>query len=418
MFKGQHILKRYSITIWIRLYGELLTSVTGGMLAPFLILYLHAKLHGSVLLPMMVVGLQPLSDLIFTFSFGGITDKIGRRKAILIALILQSSAMTGFMFAGSVATFSALYMLNGIGRSLYIPAMRAQIADSTDSKKRAEVFSLINTISAIGATLGPLLGFIVYAFHPSIIFAFDAFALLSYFFVIFFKMPETAALGGMIDKTALKTQKRLSMRQFITTYRSILGLMVFSLPISYFYAQIETNYRYYAMDLFKNYLVILSTMTTIKAVMSIFLELPLVSLTRSFSIQKVNFISYTFYAIAAIGYGFSNTLWMLILTMLIHTIAESIGLNHMLKFVSELSNETNRGRSYAFYGIHWDISRTTGPYIGGMIFTHLGGRFLFVVIAIFIIFGGIGQMLFVSRIKDTTKTAPTLLNSNPRKANS
>lgn len=82
------IKNRYSTPVWIRFIGELLTSTTGAMLAPFLIIYLHDKLNGNVLLPMIIIGLQPLSNIFVTILGGGITDRFGRKSIILIALFL------------------------------------------------------------------------------------------------------------------------------------------------------------------------------------------------------------------------------------------------------------------------------------------------------------------------------------------
>ncbi len=90
--------KRYDSLIWIRLVGELLTGLSGSMLAPFLILYLHQKIGGSILLPLMIVAMQPLTDLVVTFIAGGWADKFGRKPIIMMALSLQLIAMIRIYF--------------------------------------------------------------------------------------------------------------------------------------------------------------------------------------------------------------------------------------------------------------------------------------------------------------------------------
>lgn len=153
------LMKRYNKLILIRLFGELLTSTTGAMLAIIFIVYVNKALEGNVILTMLLFGLQPLTDIIFTLFAGGVTDRYGRKSIMLIGLCLQAIAMGGFVFAESVPLFALLYVINGIGRSLYIPAQRAQIADITEHEKQAEVFALIQTVGAIGTVIGPLIGY-------------------------------------------------------------------------------------------------------------------------------------------------------------------------------------------------------------------------------------------------------------------
>ena len=76
---------------------------------------------------------------------------------MLLGLLLQSVAIGSFVFAQSVFIFALLYVINGIGRSLYIPAQRAQIADLT-KEQQAEIFALLQTMGAIGSVVGPLIG--------------------------------------------------------------------------------------------------------------------------------------------------------------------------------------------------------------------------------------------------------------------
>lgn len=157
-----HLLLRYNKPIIIRLCGELLTRTTESMLAIIMIIYVNKMLNGNIIITMLIFGLQPLSDIVFTIIAGGVTDKYGRKKIMLLGLLLQGIAIGCFVFAQSVFIFALLYVINGVGRSLYIPAQRAQIADLTKQKQQAEIFALLHTMAAIGSVIGPLIGTIFY----------------------------------------------------------------------------------------------------------------------------------------------------------------------------------------------------------------------------------------------------------------
>lgn len=118
-----NFLGRYDAAIWIRVLGTILTAVTGFMLRPFLVLYLYDKLGNSVLLPMLVVGLQPLVGMVMSVWGGQLTDRYGRKPLMLISLLIQTMSMAGFMVAQTIWQFAIFAVLNGVGMSLFFPSL-------------------------------------------------------------------------------------------------------------------------------------------------------------------------------------------------------------------------------------------------------------------------------------------------------
>ncbi|PFD84883.1 MFS transporter [Bacillus anthracis] len=390
-----HLLLRYNKPIIIRLCGELLTRTTESMLALIMIIYVNKMLNGNIIITMLIFGLQPLSDIVFTLIAGGITDKYGRKKIMLLGLLLQGVAIGSFVFAESVFIFALLYVINGVGRSLYIPAQRAQIADLTEQKQQAEIFALLHTMAAIGSVIGPLIGSIFYRTHPEYVFTVQSIALIVYASVIWTQLPETApAMTKPTQKLEVSTPK-----QFVHKHYTVLGLMITTLPISFFYAQTETNYLIFVKHTHLDFERILVFITTCKAIMEITLQVFLVKWSERFSMTKIILISYTCYTIAAIGYGFSATISSLFFTLLFLVIGESIALNHLFRFVSEIAPTDKRGLYFSIYGLHWDISRTCGPVIGAVLLSKLNGSILFYICACFLIAGGIMQALFVQNVE-------------------
>ncbi|PFJ16591.1 MFS transporter [Bacillus cereus] len=390
-----HLLLRYNKPIIIRLCGELLIRTTESMLALIMIIYVNKMVNGNIVITMLIFGLQPLSDIVFTLIAGRITDKYGRKKIMLIGLLLQGIAIGSFVFAQSVFIFALLYVINGIGRSLYIPAQRAQIADLTKQTQQAEIFALLQTMGAIGSVIGPLIGAIFYNTHPEYLFMMQSITLIIYAIIVWTQLPETAP--AMI--TTKQKLEVLSPKQFVRKHYAIFELMASTLPISFFYAQTETNYRIFAEHVFPNFVFILAFISTCKAILEIILQIFLVKWSERFSMSKIILISYTCYTIAAIGYGYSATISSLFFTLLFLVIGESISLNHLLRFVSEIAPNDKRGLYFSIYGIHWDISRTCGPVIGAVLLSKLNGSMLFYICASVLIVGGIVQALFVQNLE-------------------
>ncbi|HDR6216198.1 MULTISPECIES: MFS transporter [Bacillus cereus group] len=390
-----YLLLRYNKPIFIRLCGELLTRTTESMLALIMIIYVNKMLNGNVIITMLIFGLQPLSDILFTLIAGGITDKYGRKKIMLLGLLLQGVAIGSFVFAQSVFIFALLYVINGIGRSLYIPAQRAQIADLTKQEQQAEIFALLQTMGAIGSVVGPLIGASFYNTHPEYLFIVQSVTLTIYAVVVWTQLPETVPPMSKSKQTV----ETSSPKQFIFKHYAIFGLMVSTLPISFFYAQTETNYRIFAEHVFPNLVFILAFISTCKAILEIILQIFLVKWSERFSMTKIILISYACYTIAAVGFSYSTTIFSLFFTLLFLVIGESIALNHLLRFVSEIAPHDKRGLYFSIYGIHWDISRTCGPIIGAVILSKLNGSMLFYICASFLLVGGIVQALFVQSLE-------------------
>ncbi|PHE96149.1 MFS transporter [Bacillus wiedmannii] len=406
-----NLLLRYNKPIIIRLWGELLTRTTESMLALIMIIYVNKMLNGNIIITMLIFGLQPLSDIIFTLIAGGVTDKYGRKKIMLLGLLLQGVAIGSFVFAQSVFIFALLYVINGVGRSLHIPAQRAQIADLTKQKQQAEIFALLHTMAAIGSVIGPIIGAIFYQTHPEYLFIMQSITLMVYAVVVWTQLPETAP----VLTTPKQKFEVSSPKQFVHKHYAVLGLMISTIPISFFYAQTETNYRIFAKDIFPDFVFMLAFISTCKAIMEIILQIFLVKWSERFSMAKIILISYTCFTIAAIGYGFSATILSLFFTLLFLVIGESIAFNHLLRFVSEIAPTDKRGLYFSIYGLHWDISRTCGPVIGAVLLSKLNGSMLFYICACFLIIGGIIQALFVQNLernkikKDISEHTPHVL---------
>ncbi|MED3384084.1 MFS transporter [Bacillus subtilis] len=391
MLTSFHSIKsRYTAPVRLRFFGELLTSLTGAMMGPFMVLYLHEQLNGSIMMPMLIISLQPFADIFLTLAAGKAADRLGRRTAILTALLLQSAAMTGFVFAEHAYVFAILYVMNGIGRSLYIPASRAQIAESTPESRRSEVFAVINAIYSAGLTAGPLVGMLLYNHNPVWIFALDAAALFIYFLIAALKLPETKPLHPAVTP---------KMSASFMIYRPVLLLLLLSLPISMLYAQTETTYRLFSKNMFSDYLSILTIYSAAKALFSCVLQVPLVKGTEKLSMKTILFITYICYSLAAAGFACSTSLTMLLVTAAVMTVGESIGLTHIQTFISKLAPPHLLGRFYAVYGLHWDISRSIGPLAGGLILTSFGGEVIFYALAVCLLTAGLSLTYTIEKLE-------------------
>ncbi len=377
------LLSQYDAPVWIRFFGGVLCATTTFMLRPFFVLYLYDKLGGSVLLPLLIVGLQPVAGILLSLWGGSLADRYGRKPIMLISLLIQTLSMAGFMFADNVWEFALLSFLNGLGMPMFLPAANAQIADIVPPEKRGEVFALLHTAVNVGGATGPLLGLLVYTWSQSMVFAICAASFLIFAVLVWWKVPETLPKNARTINSPQALVK-ISFRE----HQTLFWLTLFAMPVGLLYSQVETTFPLHLKQHFENYTSIFAWLMTINSVVVISLMVWIAKKTENKAQHKLIFASYMLFAIVGFGYGFAPSFLILILVELVFTFAEIIGITHLQKFVSIIAPPEMRGRYNSIFGMFMQIPKLVGPLSFGLIFKYFGGEAMFSAIAfLFLVFG-------------------------------
>ncbi|TFE27819.1 MDR family MFS transporter [Cohnella luojiensis] len=387
-----NLLGRYDGGIWIRVLGAALTTITGFMIRPFLVLYLYDQMEGSVILPMIIVGLQPLCGLFVSWFGGGWSDRYGRKPLIIIALFLQMLCMLGYVFAEDVWQYALISIINGIGFALYMPAANAQITDMVAEEKRAEVFALMHTAFNVGAAVGPVLGLLMFGWNPSAVFLLSAFSFVLYGLLVWFKLPETAPLlkgeGSGSKAIAAQPKPKFSWVE----HKTLLLITLLSLPVGLLYAQVESTFPLHLQTSFDNYRTVLASILTFNGIMVIAMQIWIAKRTEAMPSHLVIGLSYVLYAIVSLGYGYSSIIVLLFVAEFIFTIGEMIFGPHIQKAVSVMAPVEQRGFYFSVYGTSQLLSRGIGPILGGLVLSWSNGETLFAAIAVLLVVAGVAQV--------------------------
>lgn len=359
--KMKQMIGRYDAQIWIRVIGTAISTITGFMIRPYLVLYLYDRMEGSVMLPMLIVALQPLCGMIVSWTGGGLSDRYGRKPIMFAALMLQMLSMVGYVFSDGVWEYAACSIVNGIGAALFMPAANAQITDMVPEERRAEVFALMHTAFNVGAAMGPAIGLFMFQWEAAAVFLISAFAFLLYGLLVAFKLSETAP---SITEGGRRKQARSKVRFSWASHKPLVLLTLLSLPVGLLYAQVETTLPLHLQTNFENYMTIFAALVTFNGVAVIALQIWIARKSENVPSRIVIGIANLLLAIVALGYGYSEAVVLLFAAEFVFTIGEMLYGPHYQKTLSVMAPPEERGFYFSVNGAANLLSRALGPLLG------------------------------------------------------
>ncbi len=106
----------------------------------------------------LVFGIYPLALLVVLGLFGGISDRIGRRAAIVLGLALMAVGTLAFALAPSVGVLLAGRVLTGAGVGFALSAATAALAESMPEGRGHLAGAFATASTASGLTIALVLG--------------------------------------------------------------------------------------------------------------------------------------------------------------------------------------------------------------------------------------------------------------------
>ncbi len=132
--------------------------VAGGILLPVTPLYTQEVLLGDRIAVGIVIGAFAVASLVMRPFAGRLTDRRGRRVALLLGAAISIVATVGHLFASSIEILILMRLVLGAGEALFFVAGIAAATDLAPSHRRGEAISLVSLSLYLGIAIGPILG--------------------------------------------------------------------------------------------------------------------------------------------------------------------------------------------------------------------------------------------------------------------
>lgn len=126
------------------------------MLVPLLPFY-ATEFGASATVVGLLISAFSLAQLAVAPAWGRLSDRYGRRPAILAGLLVSAAAFLVFGFATSVAILLVSRLIQGLGAGT-IGVVQAYVADASAPERRTHSLGWLSAVTSLGAVVGPAFG--------------------------------------------------------------------------------------------------------------------------------------------------------------------------------------------------------------------------------------------------------------------
>lgn len=158
-------------------------------------------------------------QLLFAPIWGRLSDKYGRKPAILLGLLGNAAALIGFGLAKDYVWLFTARSAAGIASAAVLPSVMAYVADITTAEERGRGMGLMGAAMGLGFILGPAIGGIMGS-HNMPFFVAGGLSLLTFLFALIL-LPESLQ-KGLTSETLEDRHEWVSPREIFrqTTLKS------------------------------------------------------------------------------------------------------------------------------------------------------------------------------------------------------
>ena len=347
------------------LFFTLVVMMMGfGMVIPIMPFYIESMGASGTTLGALMASFS-VAQFIFSPIWGGLSDRYGRKKILLVGTIGNGISMLLFGLSTQVWMLFIARGLAGILSSATMPTAMAYIADSSDEKNRGGGMGIIGAAMGVGMVIGPGLGGWLGEISLSLPFFVAAGLSIVSMLLILIILPESLHP----DQRTLTT--RASAPRLNILWRALTGplgfLMALSFMVFFALANFEGVFGLYAQYRFdygpRQVGTVMMVIGVVSAVMQGLMTGPA---TRRFGEDKL--IRWSLIG-SAVGFGvmlLARTMGTIILTTGLFALA-----NAMLRpaIASSISYKAG-GQQGAVLGISnsfMSLGRVVGPLWAGML---------------------------------------------------
>ncbi|SFF00796.1 MFS transporter, DHA1 family, multidrug resistance protein B [Paenibacillus algorifonticola] len=328
--------------IKIRILTTFLTRCVEAMILPFMAIYFTQRLGAGIAGLLLLINL--LLQITASLYGGYMADRYGRKKVMAYAQIIRFISVLVMTLANSPfldstwLTFSMMLLLS-LCNGMFNPAAEAMLIDVSTKENRAFIYSInfwaINLSISIGAPIG---GFL-FATHRTELFMIMGLAslatlILTLFFIRETHFPDAESRRQYNGKGPIRNMalnyKLVAQDKLFIIY-SVSGMLIRSLEIhlyNYISVRLQKEFEPQQLPMLDNFtfeltgIRLVSLLQVENTLIIVCLAIWAASFVRRFRPARIMYIGVILYTLGFTIVGFSNSVWLLLVSMLGATIGE------------------------------------------------------------------------------------------------
>lgn len=328
------------------------TDISTEMVTSVLPLYIIKDLDLSRTILGAIEGSGEFVNYIFRIPSGYISDKIGKRKIlIIIGYGISAISKPFFIFVTSFLDTIIVRISDRIGKGIRTAPRDALIADSIDQSISGKAFGIHRTLDQIGAIIGPLFAFLILELFQNIQYIFLLSiipGIISLFILIYFVKDKlyTNSKKGLTNVTFFSNLQILFIENKTFVYIIVI-LGIFSLgTFNYSFVLLKSSDLGVEQSFIPIIYIIINVTHTI-------IGIPSGVLSDQIGKERVLIIGFLLFIISTIFMYFSdkNNIIYIISIPLIYGLYVGISETIQRALISKYVSQQNRGTAFGFYGL-------------------------------------------------------------------
>lgn len=351
-------LRSFPRPVWILFVGVFINKF-GTFVLPFLTLYLTRR-GFSTSDAGLAIGAYGLGRIGAGFIGGQLADSIGRRKTIVLSMVLAAVSMTLLSQAQSLTAIVLLTGLASLTGEMYLPAAAALLIDQVPPERRVTAFSAYRMAFNAGWAFGPAAAAFLAAHSFVWLFIGDALSSVLFAVVAWKWLPGQVCTG---QAEAGWKQAWSKMRENGKMLQVVLATLFMGLLIH----QMVTTYGLHVTSL-GHADATYGALLSLNGLLVVLFELPLTTWTRRLPARPVIAVGYLLMGLGLTINVVGHRLPALVVGMVIFTLGEMTYAPVISAYVASLAPERMRGRYMGTWSLSNSLSLTIAPNLGMMIF--------------------------------------------------
>ncbi|MCK4793942.1 MAG: MFS transporter [Desulfobacteraceae bacterium] len=386
---SQPLLERFDTRIWVIAILYLFTAASFSLSLPFLALYLYQDRGISMTLVGIIILIGGVFSAVTHIMGGDISDRIGRRPILLVAIGIRVLMYSGMaILIGVSAPIWAIALTYIVGQSVGMmarPVLSAMVVDLVPRERLIETYGFLRVALNLGWAAGPAIGGYLATFLPyGWLFTVAAsVAIISFLIVLLFLRESFPKI--------IKKIKSLSILSVVSdkTFLIFTGLSFLVILVA---GQMMSTLSIFTVDRMGFSTAQYGLLLTVNGLVVILFQYPVARRVSGMVKSRVLIVGSLFYAIGYLLFGWIGSFALAISAMVILTVGEVTFSPVALSVVGELSPEKHRGRYMGFYELSHTLGLTVGPLLGGLLldFFLTDSRPIWGIIAFIALLAGIG----------------------------